>query len=71
MKETFTEDKNTSDFNKDHFESVINMSIRTPEEEFLPFSTKEIFKGLNKLKINSSPGGDGLKNIFIKKLPFE
>ena len=35
------------------------------------FITRDIYKVLSKLKNSSSPGPDGIFNIFIKKLPFE
>ena len=38
---------------------------------FIPVSTRELIKAIKKLKINSSPGDDGIQNIFLKKLPFE
>ena len=38
---------------------------------FDSFTSKELVKVVNKLKINSSPGGDNIHNLFLKKLPFE
>ena len=38
---------------------------------FIPVSTRELIKAIKKFKINSSPGYDGIQNIFLKKLPFE
>ena len=35
------------------------------------FNERDLYKIINKLKINSFPGRDCIQNIFFKHLPFE
>ena len=56
------------------FYSEVEASVKSKDfasGNFDSFTSKELAKVVNKLKINSSPGGDNIHNLFLKKLPFE
>jgi hypothetical protein len=72
LSDTFSENLFSSEFDQ-NFPSIAknevdNLDLNNCKVEF--FSTLDMYKVLNKLKINSSPGPDGILNILLKKLPF-
>ena len=73
LSNTFTDNVNNTDFDMDFrsvAENLVN-NLDTNNCKVDLFITRDIYKVLSKLKNSSSPGPDGIFNIFIKKLPFE
>ena len=71
--ETFSDQVATNVFDDNNFKEVNNLvqKFNFSETNIEFFSSSELIKVLNRLKINSSPGCDGIENIFLKRLPFE
>ena len=63
---------NNEIFDEDHKK---NIELENKKDNFAGeyevFIVKDLYKIINNLKVNSSPGGDCIQNIFFKFLPFE
>jgi len=70
---TFNEQGSESEFDA-QYKKMVNDSIKRhsfKSDDFIPFTSGEIYKKIYKLKVNSSPGEDDIQNLFLKNLPFE
>ena len=72
LSNTFSSDFQKNDFDNDHYNTVIEEVSKKDfnKETNEKFSMYELVSTIKKLKIGSSPGTDGLHNIFFQKLPF-
>ena len=72
ISETFSNTCSDAEFD-DKFKSEVLKRVENHFfiHDFVPFSVSDIFKVINKLKINSSPSFDRIHNLLLKHLPYE
>jgi len=71
--ETFSETGSETDFDQtfklEAGKVVHEFSLEG--DDFVPFSSSEIYLTIKNIKINTSPGEDLIQNIFLKEIPYE
>ena len=71
--ETFSETGSESDFDQTFKLEAgkVVQEFSLEGDDFVPFSSSEIYLTIKNIKNNTSPGEDLIQNIFLKEIPYE
>ena len=72
LSEIYSANDNEHDFDE-NIKHQINEEVKLLNfsDDFLPFSTFDLVKAIQKIKVGSSPGEDTLHNILLKNIPYD